>query len=313
MVFEPINLEFMQVAERSGFELYVRSGQGYSLFAGPEVEFSEEHRRRLIEMGRPLLYAKVADARAITRYKLRQLSLILANPALEPRLKAELAYDASLDCMQRLFDDCNPAAIEQVEATAGLIVRGIMDDRRLLGELIAVQVHDQYTYQHTVNVGFLATALAAEVYRERLHEHDLVRLSEGFFLHDIGMTRVSREVLNKSEPLTRLEQVEIRHHPTRGIEVLEANGHLTQELADIVLCHHERVEGGGYPKNLKGLDVPEYARLCTVVDVFEALTAERPYRRSLSPFDALRVMRSEMRRDFDADFFRAFVLMLGGN
>ncbi len=90
------------------------------------------------------------------------------------------------------------------------------------------------TYQHSVNVGVYAITPVAELFGDRLSPMDIIKLAKGYFLHDIGMTQIDREILNKSTPLTRLEQLEIRHHPSRGFAMLEESGHLSSEAADIV-------------------------------------------------------------------------------
>ncbi|MDZ4165522.1 MAG: HD domain-containing phosphohydrolase, partial [Smithellaceae bacterium] len=82
------------------------------------------------------------------------------------------------------------------------------------------------------------------------------------------------------------------------------------EAKYIVIQHHEREDGSGYPNKLSGIDIHDYARICAVADVYDALTSERSYKKGMSPFDALKLMRDEMNAHFHKDIFDRFVLML---
>lgn len=96
-----------------------------------------------------------------------------------------------------------------------------------------------------------------------------------------------------------------------GYDRLLETGHLTPEAAAIVLSHHERHNGSGYPFAREGDGIPVYAKICAIADIFESLTGVRPYRQAKEPFEALRTMQNEMVQDFDPDVFRAFIFLLG--
>ncbi len=312
MSYESINLEMLQVDEECGFDIYTREGDRYLLLVAGSDTYTKEHRNRLIERKCNTLYARDEDADALNLYKVKHLEKALNNPGVGALDKATLAYDTGISTMKLLFSECNDNSISKVEDSAGMIVQSILDSNAIMSDLMAVQSHDHFTYQHSVNVGVYATTLAVELFGDRLSPMDIIKLAKGYFLHDIGMTQIDREILNKSTPLTRLEQLEIRHHPSRGFAMLEESGHLSSEAADIVQYHHERIDGGGYPVGKKGDEIPVYAKICTIADVFEALTADRPYRKGRTPREAIAIMQQEMRRDFEEDYFNAFVNLFDG-
>ena len=252
------------------------------------------------------------DASEIEEFRSRRLKNILENAEIDNSRKARIAYDTSVSSIRTMFSRCNADTIHNVEENAGLIVHSLLEDSNIVTDLLAVEGHDHYTFKHSVNVGFYATSLAVTLLKDKLTQQDIVKLSQGFFLHDLGMTRIEREVLNKTTPLTRQEQLAIRNHPALGYAMLEESGHLSPEAATIVMNHHERTDGSGYPNSRKGDEIPLYAKICTIADVFESLTSDRPYRKGRTPFQALKIMRSEMGREFDEDFFKAFVLLFAG-
>ena len=102
---------------------------------------------------------------------------------------------------------------------------------------------------------------------------------------------------------------EMQRHPDSGYKLLFETDQLTDESKIIVLQHHERFDGKGYPKKLRGEDIHIYGRICTIADVFNALTTDRPYKRKMQPFEALKLMRERMIHHFQKDLFERFVLL----
>ncbi len=101
----------------------------------------------------------------------------------------------------------------------------------------------------------------------------------------------------------------MRMHPSYGEKRLKNHNHLSHECAHIVYQHHEREDGTGYPTGAHSHHIHDYARICTIADVYDALTSTRAYKKKLSSFDALRVMKNEMLSHFNKDLFREFVML----
>jgi HD-GYP domain-containing protein (c-di-GMP phosphodiesterase class II) len=134
-------------------------------------------------------------------------------------------------------------------------------------------------------------------------------LAAGFFLHDIGKVRVDPSIINKPGRLTDEEMKQMRTHAYAGYEILSETKQLSEESKIIVLQHHERFDGTGYPFSLKGDEIHMYGRICSIADVYDALTSERSYKQKLGTFEALKVMKKEMINHFQKELFENFVLL----
>jgi HD-GYP domain-containing protein (c-di-GMP phosphodiesterase class II) len=129
-------------------------------------------------------------------------------------------------------------------------------------------------------------------------------------LHDIGKVSLPRNLLQKSGPLTLEEQMQIRHHPTVGMEILQECEGVLGQIATIVATHHERWDGSGYPYGLQGEKIPALARIIAITDAYDAIIHERPYRRMRTSDEALAEIEYFAGRHFDPTFAATFVRMI---
>lgn len=240
-----------------------------------------------------------------------ELIATIHDQSLPPKTKSSLVRQHSITVMKNLLD--NPSAQNMKEVQKGIseVVNLILTDDDTLHYLLDITSHDFYTYTHSVSVGVLAIALSKKLFSDSTN-HDMKALGMGFFLHDVGKVGIDQSLITKPGRLTPAEMQEMRRHPVLGFKLLHETRQLTEESKTIVLQHHERVDGGGYPKGLRGGEIHIYGRICSIADVYDALTSDRPYRKKLPPFEALKVMHDEMLNHFQADLFRAFVLMFKG-
>lgn len=125
-------------------------------------------------------------------------------------------------------------------------------------------------------------------------------------MHDIGNIAVDARILNKPDSLTNAEWFEIKRHPEIGYRILGSVNELAP-LAEIILAHHERWDGTGYPKGLKGDKIPLKARILAVADAFDAMTSERPYRNALSKSAAVEEIRRNAGTQFDPMIAELFI------
>ena len=135
---------------------------------------------------------------------------------------------------------------------------------------------------------------------------DLYSLSIGALLHDIGRMTIADSILFKKGPLTDEEWSIMRQHPARACEMLASISFLQPALA-IPFCHHEKWDGSGYPRGLKGEEIPLAARLFAVVDVWDALRSERPYRPALSESMTIAHIQEQSGRHFDPEVVQVFL------
>jgi diguanylate cyclase (GGDEF)-like protein/PAS domain S-box-containing protein len=139
-----------------------------------------------------------------------------------------------------------------------------------------------------------------------LNSDDIKELITSGELHDIGKIAIDEIVLNKTEPLSDADWAQIRRHPETGYRLLGATNEFSA-IAEYVLSHHERWDGNGYPRNLKGTEINWKARVIAVADAYDAMTSDRPYRLALSPETAANEIRSGAGKQFDPDIARVFI------
>lgn len=179
-------------------------------------------------------------------------------------------------------------------------------DTTLEGWSRVLELRDKEIEGHTMRVAALALKLAR---RLGLQGEILTHIYRGAVLHDIGKMAISDSILMKEGALTEEEWVVMRKHPSYAYEMLSSIDYLRPSL-DIPYCHHERWEGGGYPRGLKGEEIPIAARIFAVVDVWDALISDRPYRRAMSKAEALQQIKSGIGSHFDPDVAREFLEMI---
>ena len=181
-------------------------------------------------------------------------------------------------------------------------------DQTLAGWAAALDIRDRSTAAHTHRVTELTVALAE---RFGFEGEELVVIGRGATLHDIGKMGVPDAVLAKPGPLDDEEWALMRRHPQLAVDMLAGIEYLRTAL-DIPRCHHEKWDGTGYPAGLAGEQIPLPARMFAVVDVFDAVTSERPYRHPMPVADAVALLESESGRHFDPAVVEAFLPLVQG-
>lgn len=193
---------------------------------------------------------------------------------------------------------------KQFADIAAAIVEEVMGSGDTLLHLSDIRTYDDYTFAHSVNVCILSVLMGDSM------NYDMSRLKElalGALLHDVGKVLVPIEVLNKPGRLTPEEFSVVKNHTELGFEILRKQ----QDQVPLLACHvayqhQEKVDGSGYPRQLKGAQIHEYARIAAVADVYDALTSDRPYRKGLLPHEAYEIMMASGNTHFDMDFLHRF-------
>jgi diguanylate cyclase (GGDEF)-like protein len=188
------------------------------------------------------------------------------------------------------------------------------DDTRLVGAVVevlssALEIRDRMTHRHARRVARMSAFVAREL---RMPESQVLEVEYAAELHDIGKIGVADEILRKAGRLEPEEWLEMKRHCELGYEILKGIDFLAQ-AAEIVYAHHERFDGTGYPRGLKGNEIPMGARVFGVVDAFDAMTSRRPYREAMTQEDALEEVMRHSGAQFDPQVVSAFLKMIRTN
>ena len=180
-------------------------------------------------------------------------------------------------------------------------------DRVAKGFAMVVDSKSPFTSGHSSRVALYADMIAERLGFASAHRRQLSRAA---LLHDIGKLGISNAILDKPAKLTEAEYATVKIHPTLSAEILRAIPALA-DMVPVAEGHHERLDGKGYPRALKGDEINTDTRIVSVADVFDALTADRPYRKAMSVADALAIMQKEVGTAFDEKCFGALSQALG--
>ena len=176
-------------------------------------------------------------------------------------------------------------------------------DATLEGWTRALALKEEETEEHSKRVVTMTMQIARSM---DVGDEDLVHIRRGALLHDIGKIGIPDAVLLKPGKLNEEEWQVMRRHPTYAYEMLAPIAYLLRAL-DIPYCHHERWDGSGYPRGLKAEQIPLAARIFSAVDVYDALTSERPYKTAWSHDDAVQYLQEQSGKQFDPAVVAALI------
>ncbi|GEM47641.1 HD-GYP domain-containing protein [Deinococcus cellulosilyticus] len=182
----------------------------------------------------------------------------------------------------------------------------ITHDAAVEGWTEAMALRDDETHEHTRRVAALSVKLGRVM---GMQDHELREIHWGGLLHDIGKMAVPDSVLLKPGKLTREEYALMQEHPVYARRWLE-HVHFLGQARDIPYFHHEKWDGTGYPHGLKGEEIPLYARIFAIVDVYDALTSDRPYRKAMPQEEALGIIEQGVGTHFDPEVAHHFLQMV---
>lgn len=231
-------------------------------------------------------------------------------------LEQEIAQAAKLcsktkAAVVEMFSDARMGKAIQVEHAQSLVEEisdSVMRHPHALISLARLKTADEYTYMHSVAVCGLMIALARQLNlnEEMVHTAGLAGL-----LHDLGKMAIPGTILNKPGKLTDHEFNVVKSHPEMGAKALLNHPLINAIVIDVVLHHHEKTDGSGYPHRLRGENISLFAKMGAVCDVYDAITSNRPYKKGWSPAESIRKMAEWSKGHFDEAVFQAFVKAVG--
>ncbi|UCZ55792.1 HD-GYP domain-containing protein [Desulfurispirillum indicum] len=197
---------------------------------------------------------------------------------------------------------------EHLEPVVANMAQSIFRNPSAMMSLGRIRHVDQYTFEHSVSVGTFLIAFAKHL---NFDENIIHHIGMGALLHDIGKTRVPDTILNKPGKLSDEEFVVMKRHAQYSGEILSQSKSLSSIAVEVAVQHHERFDGTGYPKGLKGAQISPYGQMAAVVDVYDAITSDRCYHKGEAPTAVLRKLLEWSKFHFNPTVVQQFIKCVG--
>ncbi|RLA82100.1 MAG: hypothetical protein DRG36_00130 [Deltaproteobacteria bacterium] len=307
-LFLPLCIDLLLPKNPFDADIYLKVGKEMVLFRKKKLPLSRRRIRAWREMGVKRVYLYVEDHRLYLDYLQSSLPSVMEDRGRTTAEKARFLYSLSESFFEEMLRDFSEEMVRRGVGLVQQVIEYLRKGPELGKKVLKVLSHDFATYVHLNNVFFLTTSFSL---REKLTPGEVRTLALASFFHDVGKGRIPQEILQKPGKLTPAEWKEIKKHPLYSRQALEEANLTDERVLRIVEQHHETSDGQGYPYGLRAGEIDPGARLVQICDIFEALCGIRPYRRPLTPYEALRLMKEEMREKIDWELYRSFVRFLG--
>jgi len=262
----------------------VCAGDGKALFA-PGTIIDESKVNQLINLG--IKSIDVDDADHVRKYK-------------------EITRKEITGTVRSIFRDLTlTCQVDQgvIQRTVNKILRRVIKNRCVMMHITEVRGLDSYVFSHSVNVCMLSLILGLFL---KLKKEDLKNLGLAALLHDVGRTGIPRDILYKTCPLEIEEFEKVKNHTVLGHEILSSCNQFPDIIAQTALQHHERLDGSGYPAGKAGREIGLFPRIVAICDVFDALLANRPFRKAFFPHQAVEIIVNSTGQ-FDREILDVFL------
>lgn len=306
--YKAIDKRLITEGSEINFNLFLpnEAKSAMSLFLQSDTAVDGDAKVKLREI--ETLYVSEEDEERYNEYVALHLQSIAKNSDIPTEEKARLVYAKATEAVDAMFK--NPESLENVK-NAQPIVNNLIDiilqDNSAVESLMKITAHDYYTHTHSINVSIYTLSLGSYL---DITGKDLEVLGMAAILHDLGKSKIDYEIINKNGKLTDDEFVQMKQHPALGHEIALRLGIEDERILSGIRHHHEKMDGGGYPDNLKEDQISQFARIIGTCDVFDALSTKRSYKDPMSSFDSLRLMKQQMIGHLDMSMVDAFIRML---
>ncbi|MCL2382178.1 MAG: HD-GYP domain-containing protein [Treponema sp.] len=225
------------------------------------------------------------------------------------------AHSSYMELIERLDEVCasiagnTPVQASSIDSIASQILKAVREQRHsFIGFILGGEIKGYSTAKSLVNIAILSALMAQEL---KLPDCKVTRVVTGALLHDTGMSRVPAEIVEKKGGLSPPELQRVQSHTLYGYKIVTRELLYPEDVGLIVLQHHERWDGEGYPRRLSALAIDMGARIVSVADAFEAMVSQKPYRNSMMGYHAMKNLLSDNLRRFDPDVIKAFIQIMG--
>jgi HD-GYP domain-containing protein (c-di-GMP phosphodiesterase class II) len=310
-ISSPENLGYLPVATATlcpstmlGCELFIQrpNSQLVELYKGAEYPLERGDVDKLRAAGIDHLFVRLEAANTYRDYLCQH---VLNDASLSAGARVKALREVTRVVFDQAMSRGKSKELVHAAAEFGRGLASMMSEKSLLfRELFRIVEHDFYTFTHVCNVSTYCVMLAQGLGESNATQ--LAELAAAGLLHDIGKRHIPAAVLNKTSRLTPTEWELITRHPTDGYLELSRDK-LTWPQLMVVYQHHERLDGSGYPTGIRGDEIHPWARICAVVDVFDAMTCNRPYRKAIPLEDVCAHLQRQAGIGLDAEVVRCWL------
>ena len=302
-----IDKRFLHIDDKLEFELYVKDKlTQMSLFLQSDTIIDETKKKIIQELEQ--LYILDTQKDKYNDFKEEHLRSIVSDETLSIDEKTEVIYTTTTDLTDSLYN--NPNALKNVQLSKKIvtpILESILHNNNTIASYIKIIEFDYYTHTHSLNVSIYTLCLGE---RLGLDKELLKHLGQAALLHDLGKSKINKNIINKNSQLANDEFEQMKTHPALGFDIASSIGIKNKDILDGIRHHHEKLNGRGYPDHLKGDEISLFPRIIGVCDIFDALTTRRSYKAAMKSYDALMLMRTHMSTHIDMDILSNFIKML---
>lgn len=225
--------------------------------------------------------------------------------------KAKKLYSNAKTLQKKLLDDISKDKqldMDSVNDTTNAIVDSVFRNEDALSCLSRLRIKDEYLIEHSLNVAILMSIFAKHL---KVEKSIIEQLALGAFMHDIGKINVPDHILHKPGKFTDDEYEQMKKHVDYGVDILNQETAISEIARNVVQKHHERIDGQGYPNKLAAEQIDTFARMIAIVDSYDAMTADRVYKKGMAPIKAFKILRSDANKGYDSELVEQFILCLG--
>lgn len=281
--FMAVPLSTLQADTATGFDLYLRveADAQYTLYREKSLPFTNELKRRLVDNGVDELHLPLSQQKEYVKYVESVVGAIMEDNTVDAAERTRIYYDAAEHILRDIFEGTSPNdTVPRCEKLVWAAVSFISREQYSYKCFLKVTGLDYSTYLHAVNAFLYAIHLGQATGMDDLD--DIAELGLAALLMDIGKSEIDPTILYQSGPLNDEQWAQMREHPRLGHGMAESLGVTKQHILDVILHHHEKLDGSGYPAGLSGDGMDIDARILGIADIYDALTArDRPYKRAV--------------------------------
>ncbi|MGE5339990.1 MAG: HD-GYP domain-containing protein [Candidatus Omnitrophota bacterium] len=306
--FTPIDIKKVHPNSMINFDLYIKSGNRFVLYKNRRLEMKQDDISRLVDRELESFYIHVKDKKNFRVYLEDNIEDLLKSEQVPIEKKAEVLHESAINVVEDIFENPRSGeAIQRSKEVIGHTVDFILGSPQSFANLLKIRKHDYYTYTHSVNVCTFLVSLAREIGVS--DKKELKAIGEGGLLHDLGKSQVPPSIINKPGKLVKSEWEVMQMHPAYGVEIAKTTREIHKVSLSIIGQHHEKPTGAGYPHGLMDQEMSMFAKMATIVDVYDAITTNRSYSQAKSPMEAAQYLL-EHREEFNEKLLLTFIKML---